>query len=100
MDVDFPSRPSLRQLQYFVAVADHGAFGLAARALAVSQPSLSKQLAAMEQELGVILFERTSRRVKLTSPGEKLLPRAKSFCAKSASSKRLHAEPSACSVTS
>lgn len=77
MDVDFPSRPSLRQLQYFVAVADHGAFGLAARALAVSQPSLSKQLAAMEQELGVILFERTSRRVKLTSPGEKLLPRAK-----------------------
>lgn len=72
-----PARPSLRQLQYFVAVADHGAFGLAAQALSVSQPSLSKQLATMEDELGVRLFERTSRRVKMTSTGEKLLPRAR-----------------------
>lgn len=71
------TRPSLRQLQYFVAVADHGAFGLAAELLAVSQPSLSKQLATMEDELGIILFERTSRKVKLTSAGEKLLPRAR-----------------------
>lgn len=77
MSIESPSRPSLRQLQYFVAVADHGAFGRAAQALAVSQPSLSKQLATMEDELGVTLFERTSRRVKLTSQGEKLLPLAK-----------------------
>ncbi|MEM7642548.1 MAG: LysR substrate-binding domain-containing protein [Pseudomonadota bacterium] len=75
--MDGPARPTLRQLQYFVAVADHGAFGAAAQALAVSQPSLSKQLATMEDELGVILFERTSRRVKLTSAGERLLPRGR-----------------------
>ncbi|MEM9027892.1 MAG: LysR substrate-binding domain-containing protein [Pseudomonadota bacterium] len=73
------TRPTLRQLQYFVAVADHGAFGVAADTLAVSQPSLSKQLATMEAELGVILFERTSRRVKLTSVGEDLLPRARTI---------------------
>jgi len=72
-----PLRPSLRQLQYFVAVVENGAFGLAAQALSVSQPSLSKQLATMEEELGLILFERTSRKVTLTATGERLLPRAR-----------------------
>lgn len=70
-------RPTLRQLQYFVAVADHNAFGAAAQALAVSQPSLSKQLAIMEDELGAPLFERTSRRVTLTPLGRLLLGRAR-----------------------
>jgi len=70
-------RPTLRQLQYFVAVADHNAFGAAAQALAVSQPSLSKQLALMEDELGAPLFERTSRRVTLTPTGRLLLSRAR-----------------------
>ena len=77
MSKDAPIRPSFRQLQYFVAVADHGTFGGAARALAVSQPSLSKLLAAMELELGVTVFERSSRALKLTSAGEQLLPRAR-----------------------
>ena len=72
-------RPTLRQIQYFVAVADHGAFGTAARSLAISQPSLSKQLAAMEADLGGVLFERTSRRVKLTPLGEKLLQRGRTI---------------------
>ncbi|MEM8626319.1 MAG: LysR substrate-binding domain-containing protein [Pseudomonadota bacterium] len=79
MNDPHPTRPSLRQLQYFIAVAEHGAFGVAAQALAVSQPSLSKQLASMEQELATTLFERTSRRVKLTAAGEKLLPRARTI---------------------
>ncbi|MFL4470652.1 LysR substrate-binding domain-containing protein [Tateyamaria armeniaca] len=70
-------RPTLRQLQYFVAVADHNAFGAAANALAVSQPSLSKQLAIMEDELGAPLFERTSRRVTLTPLGRLLLDKAR-----------------------
>ncbi|WP_187430124.1 Hydrogen peroxide-inducible genes activator [Roseobacter fucihabitans] len=70
-------RPTLRQLQYFVAVADYNAFGAAAHALAVSQPSLSKQLAIMEEELGSALFERTSRRVTLTPLGRLLLDRAR-----------------------
>lgn len=70
-------RPTFRQLQYFVAVADHAAFGAAAQALAVSQPSLSKQLAILEDELGARLFERTSRRVTLTPVGRLLLGRAR-----------------------
>lgn len=79
MENDSTARPTLRQIQYFVAVAEHGAFGTAAQALFVSQPSLSKQLATMEAELGATLFERTSRRVKLTSLGEKLLPRGRAI---------------------
>ena len=49
-------RPTFRQLQYFVAVADQSAFGAAAQELAVSQPSLSKQLATMEAELASPCF--------------------------------------------
>lgn len=72
-----PLRPSLRQIQYFVAVAEHKSIGAAAAALSVSQPSLSKQLATMEQELGATLFERNSRSVKLSPIGAKLLPRGR-----------------------
>jgi LysR family hydrogen peroxide-inducible transcriptional activator len=72
-------RPTLRQLQYFVAVAEHGAFGIAAERLAVSQPSLSKQIAIMEEELGTRIFERTSRRVVLTPRGKLLLDRARNI---------------------
>ncbi len=72
-------RPTLRQIEYFVAVADHGAFGAAAKVLAVSQPSLSKQLSTMEDELGVRLFERTSRRVALTPTGRAVLARGRSI---------------------
>ena len=79
MDISGSARPTLRQIQYFIAVADHRAFGVAAKALAVSQPSLSKQLATMEHELGATLFERTSRQVRLTSTGEKLLPMARAI---------------------
>ncbi|QUJ75398.1 LysR family transcriptional regulator [Sulfitobacter albidus] len=79
MNYSDPARPSFRQLQYFVAVAETGAFGRAAEALAVSQPSLSSQVSSMEDELGVKLFERTSRKVRLTSQGEKLLPKARTL---------------------
>lgn len=79
MDRFGPTRPTLRQIQYFVAVAEHGAIGKAAEALAVTQPSLSKQLVTMEEELGAVLFERTSRRVNLTPIGETLLPLARAI---------------------
>jgi len=72
-------RPTLRQIEYFVAVAEHGAFGAAADALGVSQPSLSKQLSTMETEMGIRLFERTSRRVVLTPTGRAVLSRARSI---------------------
>lgn len=70
-------RPTLRQLEYFVAVAEFEAFGPAADSLNVTQPSLSKQIAVLEEELGLSLFERTSRSVALTSHGVSLLAEAR-----------------------
>lgn len=70
-------RPTLRQLQYLVAIAETGRFGEAARRVNVSQPSLSAQVAAMEQELGVTLFERTNAGALLTPKGEELVQRAR-----------------------
>lgn len=69
----------LRQLRYFVAVADTLNFSRAAESLYVSQSALSKQVAELEQELGVILLERDKRSVRLTRAGELLLPEAKSI---------------------
>ena len=66
---------TLRQLQYLVAVADLRSFRRAAERCHVSQPSLSAQVAQCEDLLGVQLFERTRRRVELTSAGERLLSR-------------------------
>ena len=68
---------SLRQLQYAVAIADTGGFRRAAELCHVSQPSLSAQLAQLEEALGVRLFERNRRRVLLTAAGEDLVARAR-----------------------
>jgi LysR family hydrogen peroxide-inducible transcriptional activator len=65
---------TLRQLQYVVAVAHTGGFGSAAQACGVSQPSLSAQVAKVEDALGVPLFERTPRAIRLTPEGQALLP--------------------------
>lgn len=70
-----------RQLTYLVAVAAHGGFSRAAQACFVSQSAVSHQIAALERELGVELFDRSSRTVALTEAGQTLLPRAEELLA-------------------
>lgn len=72
-----PPPVSLRQLQYVVAVAETRSFRRAAARCGVSQPSLSAQLAQVEEALGVRLFERDRRGVLPTSAGEQLVERAR-----------------------
>ena len=67
----------LRQLVYFEAVARHGGFTRAAVALRIAQPAVSARVAQLEHELGVTLFERTTRRVRLTQAGELMLARVR-----------------------
>lgn len=69
-------RPTLRQLEYIVAVARLGRFGLAAETLNISQPSLSSQIAAVEAELGIRLFQRGRAGVQTTVKGADFIRRA------------------------
>jgi LysR family hydrogen peroxide-inducible transcriptional activator len=76
-DVLSPLPVSLRQLQYVVAVADLGGFRRAADACHVAQPSLSAQVALAERTLGVQLFERNRRRVRVLPAAEPLVALAR-----------------------
>ncbi|MGW4894733.1 LysR family transcriptional regulator [Kitasatospora sp. NPDC004240] len=71
MDLD------LRKLRYFTAVAEHRQFGRAAQELFITQPVLSRQIRAFEQELGCALFTRTTRSVELTPAGQQLYEEAR-----------------------
>lgn len=66
-------RPTLRQLEYFAALAEHLSFRRAAEACFVSQPSLSAQVAQLEALLGLQLFERAHRCVRITPAGAELV---------------------------
>jgi DNA-binding transcriptional LysR family regulator len=79
------TRPELelRLLWYFVTVAQHLHFGRAAEQLGIEQPPLSQQIQRLEALLGCRLFDRTSRRVRLTAAGAALLPEAHQLLAQS-----------------
>ena len=67
---------TLQQLTYFLAAAQHGSFSAAAESLFMAQPSLSEQIRRLEAELGVSLFARGGRGLRLTEAGHLLLPNA------------------------
>jgi DNA-binding transcriptional LysR family regulator len=67
----------LRQLRYFIAVAEEGNFGAAALKVNVTQPPVTRQILALERDLGVRLFDRTSRGAVLTEAGRLLLKDAR-----------------------
>ena len=65
------------QVRGFLATAEEGSFSAAARALGLTQPTLGRQVAALESALGVVLFERAGRSVTLTEAGRDLLEPAR-----------------------
>ncbi|UBU08858.1 LysR family transcriptional regulator [Nonomuraea gerenzanensis] len=71
----------LRQLEYFVAVAEEAGFTRAATRLHVAQPGVSAQIRQLERELGEPLFDRSGREVRLTAVGEAVLPYARAALA-------------------
>ncbi|HEX2828061.1 MAG TPA: LysR family transcriptional regulator [Burkholderiales bacterium] len=72
---------NLRQLRTFVLVAEAGGFARAVSRLHLSQPAASRQIEALQDDLGVKLFERVGRRIRLTSDGEDLLRRSRTVLA-------------------
>ncbi|MEU6142450.1 LysR substrate-binding domain-containing protein [Streptomyces sp. NPDC047081] len=87
----------LRLVRYFTAVAEHRHFGRAAESLHITQPSLSRQIAGLEQQVGARLLDRTPRGTRLTEAGEAFLPRARALlrsAEQAAAEARAAAEPS------
>ena len=69
----------LRQLRYFVAIAESGSFSRAAEKVFVAQSALSHQIAQLESELGTALFHRSRRGIDLTEAGQRFAPHAVSI---------------------
>ena len=92
-----PADLDLRLVRYFTVVAEHRHFGRAAAALLIAQPSLSRQIRHLEQQLGARLLDRTPQGSRLTEAGEVFLPRAKALlraAGQAAAAARAAAQPS------
>lgn len=79
----------IEALKAFMAVAGQGSFSLAAEQLFLTQPAVSKRIAALEMELGAPLFDRVGRRIILTEAGRTLLPKARHILDEIAESRRM-----------
>jgi DNA-binding transcriptional LysR family regulator len=106
-DLSAPVRPAtdadldLRLVRYFTVVAEQRHFGRAAAELLIAQPSLSRQVRRLEQQLGVRLLDRTPQGTRLTEAGEVFLPRARALlraAAQAAAATRAAAQPSRVTV--
>jgi DNA-binding transcriptional LysR family regulator len=92
-----PADLDLRLVRYFTVVAEHRHFGRAAAELVIAQPSLSRQVRRLEQQLGARLFDRTPQGTSLTAAGEVFLPRARALlksAAQAAAATKAAAQPS------
>ncbi|MGH3197410.1 MAG: LysR family transcriptional regulator [Streptosporangiaceae bacterium] len=92
-----PADLDLRLVRHFTVVADHRHFGRAAATLHLAQPSLSRQIRRLEQQLGARLLDRTPQGARLTEAGEVFLPRAKALlrsATQAVASTRAAAQPS------
>jgi DNA-binding transcriptional LysR family regulator len=92
-----PADLDLRLVRYFTVVAGHRHFGHAAAELRIAQPSLSRQIRRLEQQLGARLLDRTPRGTRLTGAGEAFLPLASALlrsAAQAAAHARAAAQPS------
>lgn len=71
----------IRQMQYLIEVARHRSFTKAADSLFITQPTISKTIKGMEEELGVVLFDRVGKKVELTDAGQLILAKAQQIVA-------------------
>ena len=91
-----PTDLDLRLVRYFTVVAEFGHFGRAAQELRVAQPSLSRQIQRLEQQVGARLLDRTPHGTRLSAAGEQFIPRARALlrlAAQASAAAREAAEP-------